>query len=260
MKVDLDPPHAHINALETENLARYTLASVEMMKELENMFGRRPFKDDEQPPRCKTLLLTVALDHPNIAPRLLRTYDDLAYRACPCTIGEALHAATAGPRLHRPRRICPIDPIQTYMDASFGHNNPSREAVWEIERLFPDRKIAAFVSVGIGCGPEQEGLFRNSRNGNLFDLNSSYLDTALRLLTDSYRVHREMQKDSRFSPNQISPVYFRFHPLDTMSYENLRNLEPAKILGLVQNHMERQGSQSEMCVRALTACPVVDQG
>ena len=176
----------------------------------------------------------MSLTSPKSYPRRIRAYDHGGVPADGCSIWEAVKAATASPLgPFTPAYIPSLSSDEMYWDASYGHVNPSREALWEAVRIFEDRPIAAFVSLGTcswanpaqaivapqpslplslqPINPRKRKRSRPFSRLSPFDAldHAAFLLAVFGLLFDEGKVHREMQKDHRLS----SGGYFRFHPL-----------------------------------------------
>lgn len=79
-------------------------------------------------------------------PIILRTYDSPKGRADTCTIHQAARATSAAPKLFSAQYVYG----KRWIDGANGHNNPALLAQAEAERLWPNRKIDAIVSIGTG--------------------------------------------------------------------------------------------------------------
>lgn len=109
-----------------------------------------------------------------------------------CLIWQAGLATSASPDLFEPVEI---ERGQSYIGASLGANNPSKVVIEEVAKIFPGRKIAAFVSVGSGH-PKTISL-----------TTSSIHQVTLNIARDCEVVHQDMV--SKFT-NHLS-LYHRFN-------------------------------------------------
>lgn len=108
-----------------------------------------PLEDPLGPKCCRTFVLALHADVASGIPIRLRTYfSDRDHPTPHCTIWQAGRATSAAPTFFDPI-IFGIPPIK-YVDAGLGYNNPSREALSEAIRIWPERTISCLLNIGTG--------------------------------------------------------------------------------------------------------------
>jgi hypothetical protein len=106
-------------------------------------------------------------------------------RLYPWTVIDAALATTANPVLFPPHSITHQDSTYFYQDASLsGYSNPSVLAHKEATRLFPDKKLNVFLSVG----PGQRALIRKDDESRIY----AVLDHMKEVATDAEKPHEDL--------------------------------------------------------------------
>jgi patatin-like phospholipase/acyl hydrolase len=114
-------------------------------------------------------------------PLMLRTYNSPKGRADTCTIHQAARATSAAPKYFTAQHIYG----KKWIDGANGHNNPALLAQSEAEKLWPDRKIAAIVS--IGCGTRRDISAKNPKQACVGQTRGSHsVHSSMEELNESY--------------------------------------------------------------------------
>ena len=114
-----------------------------------------PLEDPLGEKCCKTFVLALHASVASGVPLRLRTYRSRSdYPTRDCTVWQAARATSAAPTFFDP--VTFGMPPAKYIDGGLGYNNPSREALAEAARIWPDRSVTCLVSVGTGLQKQAE--------------------------------------------------------------------------------------------------------
>jgi len=156
---------------------------------------------------CKTFVLALHADVASGVPSRLRSYSSkLDLPTKDCTIWQAARATSAAPTFFDPITFG-VPPIR-YIDAGIGYNNPSREALIEAARIWPDVKIGCLLSIGTGY--QSQAQLKDFPFPKFFGgLRSQYqvAKACVRISTDCERTANQTREDCK---RQNVP-YFRFN-------------------------------------------------
>ncbi|KAK4194319.1 acyl transferase/acyl hydrolase/lysophospholipase [Triangularia verruculosa] len=158
------------------------------------------FQQDKR--QCHTFVLAVySVRVNNGRPHLFKTYD----RHDETKIWEAARATTAATGFFEPM-VLGNPPIR-YVDAGLGFNNPSHEAYHEAKKLWPNREIGVFLS--LGTGEETEASL--PEKGSWFGIGNQLeqVRALVQLTTSATRVHEELYLAFKREPTTAK--YFRFN-------------------------------------------------
>jgi len=120
---------------------------------------------DDHPEACRTFVVSTTLRASGSV--RMRTYDTSTADASDICIWQAARATSAAPTFFAPILIDNV----SYGDGGIGWNNPTKEAIAEVQNIWPNRVIGCVVSIGTGL---EEALQLNERSRNQF------VDTILR--------------------------------------------------------------------------------
>lgn len=108
---------------------------------------------------CHTFVVSTSLRSTS-GPLRMRTYDILIADAFAARIWEAARATSAAPTFFAPIYIDDV----SYGDGGTGWNNPTKEAIIEVQNIWPNRPIGCVVSIGTGL---EEALQLNEESQQL---------------------------------------------------------------------------------------------
>ena len=154
----------------------------------------------------------IANDTKDRVPRLLRTYE----RNDQCSIWQAARATSASPYYFNAIEIG--SPSITYADAGLDFCNPAWLAYEEMQRLWPNRDIGVFLSIGTGTESLQSIRPKRSHLDNVLRLEVS--QAQIELSKSATRVHRQLYTHFRAHNNEL--VYFRFNVDTTFADDDLQ--------------------------------------
>ncbi|MCJ1393319.1 hypothetical protein MMC18_006191 [Xylographa bjoerkii] len=139
---------------------------------------------------CKTVVLAMTKANVGAPPTKFRTYnisDDFRE----CKIWEIARATSAATTFFESIAVGRQE-IE-FIDAGFGHNNPSEVLLDETRNVFPNEEISCLVSIGTGLG----GVV------TIKDTRMSIIEALKKMASNSEAVHRRLDK------NLPEEVYFR---------------------------------------------------
>ncbi|KAF8586137.1 FabD/lysophospholipase-like protein [Ramaria rubella] len=99
---------------------------------------------------CKTFVCTRTALSMRGPPRLFRTYKTPKYPTFNGTIWEAARVMSASPTFFKRIVIGQPGLSEHYIDGGIGCNNPIKQVLEEAVVIFPGRKVACIISIGMG--------------------------------------------------------------------------------------------------------------
>ncbi|KAG8762001.1 hypothetical protein FRC11_011755 [Ceratobasidium sp. 423] len=153
---------------------------------------------------CRTAVFAMARHNLNASkPIMFRSYEATANPGPACSIWQALYATMAHPDLFKSIDISDSSVVQSFIGGEIGCSNPLAHVLSEVNRMYPDHRIACIISVGAGHARTIQ-----VPNPNWWQLFRTQDVVAMKqMATDSERVAEDMA--ARFQGT--SGVYFRFN-------------------------------------------------
>lgn len=217
-----------------------------------------PLEDPLKEMCCKTFVLALHAEVASGIPSRLRTYSSkLDLHTTDCTIWQAARATSAAPTFFDPIAIG-VTPIR-YVDAGIGYNNPSREALLESARIWPDRKVECLLSIGTGHQSQAQLKDLHFYPKFLAGLRSAYqvAKACVRISTDCERIANQAREDCK---RQNIP-YFRFNVrqgLENIGLEEYKRV--SEIGGCTQEYLCQSETDDSMMICAKYLAERMKQG
>lgn len=142
-------------------------------------------------------------------------------------IWKVARATSAAPSYFKAIEMSENDKNSKFIDGGFGANNPSEEVCQSVQQLSNDQPGAVSELVSIGTGK------KNERGGKGFVLPLRYARQAIKMATDSERVHRSMLRGSK----QDGYQYSRFNVergLEKIKLDTWKGKKGAKTLDCIK--------------------------
>ncbi|QRV99875.1 nephrocystin-3 protein [Ceratobasidium sp. AG-Ba] len=160
-------------------------------------------KDNAHDRGCKTVVCAMSA-HAMRGVTLFRSYKYWENEAPDCSIVQAVRATTAQFGLFKPVDIFHHGVKLSFVDSSFGSNNPAAHMLDEAKSIFPGRDVGCIISVGTG-----QTIAADSPASRRIGWSSSneVVQTLQRIATDSEKTSQELQVRFKDTPG----VYFRFN-------------------------------------------------
>ncbi|KAF8596369.1 FabD/lysophospholipase-like protein [Ceratobasidium sp. AG-I] len=189
----------------------------------------RMIQDQDGGGGCKVMVCAMSADAMRGAiPTCIRTYRVAANQGPDCTIVQAVRATMATPGMFKRAWIEEHTVKAAYIGGGLGCNNPTAQAIDEVDQVFPGRTIQTIISVG--SGQLRSASVPERRRLSQF-LPSNLIDTLGSIATDCERTNQELSRRFSRTPN----AYFRFNTEHGM--QDTDQSDPAR-LSQVRAHTE----------------------